>query len=467
MRQRGGAATGGVTSALARGARRRGAVRSDRRPARRPAAAPTADPPPIRASASTIDGASPVVAVRLPCRSRTRPSCGRRSSLDVTGRPRTGCGTALELLIRGRWSRDRSAARADRCRWRGQDAWVEVGGARGDLRAGYGRLVWGRLDEIQPSDVINPLDTARFLLDGRSAARLPVDVRSRPGAAVGAADHRRRARARCSAAARSTRSTSRRRRSISSATSCCRPASRCARSDIERIGRRRRPGRMSRAADACRRRSDASTSPARCIAASRGSASCTFVPKFSPVRVAASSRRRRRLRRGRRPARRAAFRASRWSPATSRRCGRVGDSRRAGGVRREAVRRRHAARPGRWPRARRRRRLRSPHRRLSRLRIGARAPRVVRATIPAIARTDVSLVGSIDRTFARDRYLARAFAVVNPGDGSGFVRGLLVWTARDNVAVEASAGGVSRHRRRHDQPLPRPRLCVRAAAVQF
>ena len=57
-----------------------------------------------------------------------------------------------------------------------------------------------------------------------------------------------------------------------------------------------------------------------------------------------------------------------------------------------------------------------------------------------VARTDVSLVGSIDRTFARDRYLARAFAVVNPGDGSGFVRGLLVWTARDNVAVEASAG---------------------------
>jgi len=55
-----------------------------------------------------------------------------------------------------------------------RDAWVEVSGARGDLRAGYGRLTWGRLDEIQPTDVINPLNVARFLLDGRSDARLPV-----------------------------------------------------------------------------------------------------------------------------------------------------------------------------------------------------------------------------------------------------------------------------------------------------
>ena len=55
-----------------------------------------------------------------------------------------------------------------------REAWIEVAGSKGDLRAGYGRIVWGRLDEIQPSDVINPLDTARFLFDGRGAARLPV-----------------------------------------------------------------------------------------------------------------------------------------------------------------------------------------------------------------------------------------------------------------------------------------------------
>ena len=34
--------------------------------------------------------------------------------------------------------------------------------------------MWGRLDEVQPTDVINPIDAARFLLDGRSAARLGV-----------------------------------------------------------------------------------------------------------------------------------------------------------------------------------------------------------------------------------------------------------------------------------------------------
>lgn len=55
-----------------------------------------------------------------------------------------------------------------------RDAWIEVAGKRADVRAGYGRLNWGRLDEIQPSDVINPIDTARFFFEGRSEARLPV-----------------------------------------------------------------------------------------------------------------------------------------------------------------------------------------------------------------------------------------------------------------------------------------------------
>lgn len=54
------------------------------------------------------------------------------------------------------------------------DLFVEFMGARGDLRAGIGRVVWGRLDEVQPSDVVNPLDAARFFFDGRSEARLPV-----------------------------------------------------------------------------------------------------------------------------------------------------------------------------------------------------------------------------------------------------------------------------------------------------
>ena len=54
------------------------------------------------------------------------------------------------------------------------DAYVEFRGEHADLRAGMSRIVWGRLDEIQPTDVVNPLDLSRFLLEGRSEARLPV-----------------------------------------------------------------------------------------------------------------------------------------------------------------------------------------------------------------------------------------------------------------------------------------------------
>ena len=61
-----------------------------------------------------------------------------------------------------------------------REAWVELIANRADLRAGRGRLVWGRLDEVQPSDVINPLDVTKYLLDGRSEARRPVSfVRAR------------------------------------------------------------------------------------------------------------------------------------------------------------------------------------------------------------------------------------------------------------------------------------------------
>lgn len=45
-----------------------------------------------------------------------------------------------------------------------------------DLLVGYARVVWGRLDELQPTDVINPLDVSRFFFEGRSEARLPVGL---------------------------------------------------------------------------------------------------------------------------------------------------------------------------------------------------------------------------------------------------------------------------------------------------
>ena len=52
------------------------------------------------------------------------------------------------------------------------DANLVLSRGRFDLLAGYGRVNWGKLDEIQPTDVINPLDVSKFFFAGRSDARL-------------------------------------------------------------------------------------------------------------------------------------------------------------------------------------------------------------------------------------------------------------------------------------------------------
>jgi hypothetical protein len=54
------------------------------------------------------------------------------------------------------------------------DAYMEFRGTTFDVRAGMSRIVWGRLDEFQPTDVVNPLDLSRFVFEGRSEARLPI-----------------------------------------------------------------------------------------------------------------------------------------------------------------------------------------------------------------------------------------------------------------------------------------------------
>ena len=56
------------------------------------------------------------------------------------------------------------------------DLYVELAAARIELRAGASRIVWGRLDEFQPTDVVNPIDLSRFIMEGRSEARLPVGL---------------------------------------------------------------------------------------------------------------------------------------------------------------------------------------------------------------------------------------------------------------------------------------------------
>lgn len=101
-----------------------------------------------------------------------------RVRLDVTADPSPWLRLRVEGLAEGLAS-NRASANSDGL-LRIREAWAEVTTAKMDLRAGYGRLVWGRLDEIMPSDVINPIDTAAFFLEGRSEARLPIPfLRSR------------------------------------------------------------------------------------------------------------------------------------------------------------------------------------------------------------------------------------------------------------------------------------------------
>ncbi len=59
---------------------------------------------------------------------------------------------------------------------RPQDLFVDFVTRRFDVRAGSARLVWGRLDEFQPTDVVNPIDLSEFLMEGRSEARLAVGL---------------------------------------------------------------------------------------------------------------------------------------------------------------------------------------------------------------------------------------------------------------------------------------------------
>ncbi len=56
------------------------------------------------------------------------------------------------------------------------DLYADLVWARAEVRVGASRIVWGRLDEFQPPDVVNPIDLSKFLLEGRSEARLSVGV---------------------------------------------------------------------------------------------------------------------------------------------------------------------------------------------------------------------------------------------------------------------------------------------------
>jgi hypothetical protein len=59
---------------------------------------------------------------------------------------------------------------------RAQELTIEARWQHADLRVGLSRVVWGRLDEFLPTDVVNPQDLTRFFFEGRSEGRMPVGM---------------------------------------------------------------------------------------------------------------------------------------------------------------------------------------------------------------------------------------------------------------------------------------------------
>lgn len=60
--------------------------------------------------------------------------------------------------------------------FRVHETYVDLRGGFVEVRVGYGGVVWGVLDEVQPNDVVNPLDVSWFFFEGRSKARLTVPL---------------------------------------------------------------------------------------------------------------------------------------------------------------------------------------------------------------------------------------------------------------------------------------------------
>jgi hypothetical protein len=308
-----------------------------------------------------------------------------------------------------------------------REGWVEILGNRADLRAGYGRLAWGRLDEVQPSDVINPLDVTKFLLEGRSEARLPVRfVRGRiypaggfsiegvvvPRFEPGTYD------------------------ALDEQTSpfnllgdLVLPAGTVlSTSDVAdrppAVGWSDPLGGVRVSATAGRL--DVSVSA---FEGADGFGIITFEPEMTdPVTLAVVGRLVEAFPRFRMYAADFETVSGRWAirgevagfvekqlmgvtvPGAV--AGRaidagLGFDRRAGGVRVYGTALYHRE----WS-----------------------------DEDPGVERSDFSLVGSVDRSFARDTQLVRTFAVVNPADRSAFVRGLWSWDTSDNTALEVSAG---------------------------
>ena len=313
-----------------------------------------------------------------------------------------------------------------------RDAWIEIARPRGDLRLGYGRLVWGRLDEIQPSDVINPLDASRFLFDGRSEARLPVAfVRGRwfvrddltvegifaPIFRRGKFDELEESSSPFNlledvklpvlqTSAPGVVQISSEVKRIEPATTWSNVSGGARLSTT--IGRVDVSGAVYRGFDGFGLISiefDRPTEPS-------APAVMTLVERFPRFTMISGDFE---TVIGEWALRGEAAMFVRKSLAGVTATGAVDGRAFDGGF--------------------------GFDRRTGDYRVFGSVilHREWSAEDRLVSRTDVSLVGSVDRQLKRDRYLVRGFAVVNPGDASAFIRGLLVWKVRDDVSIEGSA----------------------------
>jgi hypothetical protein len=276
-------------------------------------------------------------------------------------------------------------------------------GRRAQLTAGLGRVVWGRLDELQPTDVVNPLDLSRFFFEGRSEARLAVPLVT---GTLFAGDK-------------------------ASVQAVYIPVFRRARFD--RLDEPTSPFNLTPAVPLADR------APAKTAANAQGGArlnvttgrvdwSVSVFDGFRPFGLYLAT-----------PARA----LERNYPRFTMIGGDFETARGAWVVRGEAAAfTRDAFQDPAAARTVEGRSLDAGggvDRKAGAYRIGGEVL-VHREAHDGLSRTDVSVVASAHRQFAREKYDARVFAVYNPDNRSGFVRGIADAALRDNVRLEGSIG---------------------------
>jgi hypothetical protein len=122
--------------------------------------------------AQSVDGYASVLFDALPdlgmSELRTRLQAGYRRELGP--RIRLVASGFVEGLLADRNTGDLVRAAIVRP----QELNLEAAWEHADVRAGFSRVAWGRLDEFLPTDVVNPQDLAKFFFEGRTEGRMSV-----------------------------------------------------------------------------------------------------------------------------------------------------------------------------------------------------------------------------------------------------------------------------------------------------